>query len=81
MDPSKSYFDTADTIASVSYKGQTFTRNTANTGGVLAPHITTPSQVSVLASANCTATPRCRSRRPRAPVPVGHQIQQPHVPR
>ena len=41
-------------FASVSYKGQTFTRNTANTGGVLAPHITTPSQVSVLASANCT---------------------------
>lgn len=53
-DPATSYFDTTDTIASVSYKGQTFTRNTANTGGVLAPHITTPSQVSVLASANCT---------------------------
>ena len=53
-DPATSYFDTADTIASVSYKGQTFARNTANTGGVLAPHITTSSQVSVLASANCT---------------------------
>ena len=53
-DPATSYFDTADTIASVSYTSQTFTRNTANTGGVLAPHVTTPSQVSVLASANCT---------------------------
>jgi uncharacterized protein YdaL len=56
-DPATSYFDTADTIASVGYKGQTFTRNTANTGGVLAPHIITASQVSVLATANCsTAT-------------------------
>jgi uncharacterized protein YdaL len=53
-DPATSYFDTADTIPSVSYKSQTFTRNTLNTGGVLAPHITTSSQVSVLASANCT---------------------------
>jgi uncharacterized protein YdaL len=55
-DPATSFFDTADTIASVSYKGQTFTRNTANTGGILAPHITTASQVSTLASANCTST-------------------------
>ena len=55
-DPSTSYFDTADTIPSVSYKGQTLTRNTLNTGGVLAPHITTASQVSVLASANCTTS-------------------------
>jgi uncharacterized protein YdaL len=52
-DPSSSYFDTADTIPSVSYKSQTLTRNTLNTGGVLAPHITTASQVKVLASANC----------------------------
>jgi uncharacterized protein YdaL len=55
-DPATSYFDTADTIPSVSYKSQTFTRNTANTGGILAPHITTASQVSVLASANCTTS-------------------------
>jgi uncharacterized protein YdaL len=55
-DPATSFFDTADTIASVSYKGQTFSRNTANTGGILAPHITTASQVSTLASANCTST-------------------------
>ena len=55
-DPSTSYFDTADTIPSVSYKSQTFTRNTANTGGILAPHITTASQVSVLASANCATS-------------------------
>jgi uncharacterized protein YdaL len=55
-DPATSYFDTADTIPSVSYKSQTFTRSTLNTGGILAPHITTASQVSVLASANCTTT-------------------------
>lgn len=55
-DPSTSYFDTTDTIPSVSYKNQTFARNTANTGGILAPHITTASQVSVLASANCTTS-------------------------
>ncbi len=55
-DPSTSYFDTTDTIPSVSYKSQTFNRNTANTGGVLAPHITTASQVSVLGSANCTTS-------------------------
>jgi uncharacterized protein YdaL len=53
-DPATSYFDTADTIPSVSYKSQTFTRSTLNTGGVLAPHIITASQVGVLASANCT---------------------------
>ena len=55
-DPATSYFDTADTIPSVSYKSQTFTRSAANAGGVLAPHITTASQVSVLASANCTTS-------------------------
>ena len=55
-DPATSYFDTADTIASVSYKSQSFTRNTANTGGILAPHLTTASHVSVLASANCATT-------------------------
>jgi uncharacterized protein YdaL len=55
-DPATSYFDTADTIASVSYKSQAFTRNILNTGGVLAPHIITASQVSVLASANCSTS-------------------------
>jgi uncharacterized protein YdaL len=55
-DPATSYFDTVDTVASVSYKGQSLTRNTANTGGILAPHVTAASQVSVLASANCGTT-------------------------
>jgi uncharacterized protein YdaL len=53
-DPATSYFDT-DPVSSVSYKGQTFSRNTSNTGGILAPHITTASLVSTLASANCTS--------------------------
>jgi uncharacterized protein YdaL len=52
-DPSTSYFDSADTVASVTYNGQQLTRNT-NNGDVLAPHVTTPSQVKVLAQANCT---------------------------
>jgi uncharacterized protein YdaL len=54
-DPSTSYYDTTDTIASVGYNGQTFTRNTLN-GPVLAPHITstvTPSPVAQLGQANC----------------------------
>jgi uncharacterized protein YdaL len=53
-DPSTSYFDTTDTVASVTYKGYNFTRSTANTGGVLAPHITNASLVNVLATANCS---------------------------
>ena len=52
-DPSTSYFDSADTVASVTYNGQQLTRNTDN-GPVLAPHITTASAVTVLAQANCT---------------------------
>ena len=72
-DPATSYFDTADTIASVSYKGQTFTRNTANTGGVLAPHITTPSQVECAGLGELhqlrrvPRPPATRSPRPPAP--------------
>jgi uncharacterized protein YdaL len=53
-DPSTSYFDTTDTPVTVSYKSQTFSRNSLNGANVLAPHITTPSAVTVLASANCT---------------------------
>ena len=55
-DPSTSYFDTTDSISSVSYKTQTFTRGPSNAAGVLAPHVTTPSAVTVLASANCATT-------------------------
>ena len=53
-DPSNSFFDSVDNPLTVSYKGQTFTRNSANGPEVLAPDITTPSLVTVLASANCT---------------------------
>lgn len=53
-DPSASYFDTTDNLVSISYKGQTFTRNSANGADVLAPDITTASAVTVLAQANCT---------------------------
>ncbi len=54
-DPSTSYFDSNDTVTSVTYNGQQLTRS-ADNGPVLAPHITTPSQVTVLAQANCTDT-------------------------
>ena len=55
-DPSSSYFDSTDNPPSVSYKGQTFTRNAANGADLLAPHITNPSLVTVLAQANCTGS-------------------------
>lgn len=53
-DPSTSYFDTTDNPVTVSYKGQTFTRNSANGANVLAPHVVTASAVTALAQANCT---------------------------
>ncbi len=54
-DPSNSYIDTADNPVTVSYKGQTFSRNASNGADILAPDITTASLVTVLAQANCTA--------------------------
>jgi uncharacterized protein YdaL len=55
-DPATSYLDATDTLATVTYKGRSLSRSTLNTGGVLAPHITTASAVSVLAQANCTTS-------------------------
>jgi uncharacterized protein YdaL len=55
-DPSTSYFDTTDSIPSVTYKNTDFTRSPANTAGVLAPNITSPSRVQVLATADCATT-------------------------
>lgn len=52
-DPSTSYFDTSDSIPSVTYKNEAFTRSPDNTGGILAPHITTASAVTVLANGQC----------------------------
>jgi len=53
-DPSNSFFDSVDNPVTVSYKGQTFSRNPASGPDVLAPDITTSSLVTVLGSANCT---------------------------
>jgi uncharacterized protein YdaL len=53
-DPSQSYFDTTDNPTTVTYKGQTFNRNSANGANILAPDITNPSAVTVLGTANCT---------------------------
>lgn len=52
-DPSTSYLDTTDTITSVRYKGRTLARSAANTGGLLSPHVVTPTAVSVLAQGVC----------------------------
>jgi uncharacterized protein YdaL len=52
-DPSNSYFDTTDNPLTVSYKGQTFSRNANSGAQVLAPSITNPAAVTVLAQANC----------------------------
>ena len=78
-DPSNSYIDTTDNPVTVSYKGQTLSRNAGNGADVLAPAITTASLVSVLAQANCTAT--CAADRPDHgdQLPVGHQVVQPDL--
>lgn len=53
-DASTSYIDATDAVPWVQYKGQTLTRDaTDNLGGILAPHIVTPSQVTVLANGVC----------------------------
>jgi uncharacterized protein YdaL len=52
-DPSSSYFDETDSVSTVAYKGQDFTRSPDNTAGILAPHITDASDVQTLATANC----------------------------
>ncbi|GAA0662811.1 polysaccharide deacetylase family protein [Kitasatospora atroaurantiaca] len=49
-DPTTSYFN-FNSITSVSYKGQSTTRNALNGGGVLGDNITDPSKVTVLAQA------------------------------
>ena len=53
-DPSTSYFD-SDIVTSVAYKGASLTRNPL-AGGIVAPNIINPGQVTTLATANCTAT-------------------------
>ena len=53
-DPGSSYFDTTDTVASVSYKGQSFTRSLDNAAGIIAPDIVRPAAVTTLAAANCS---------------------------
>ncbi len=75
-DPSQSYFDTTDDPVTISYKGQTFTRNSANGANILAPDITNPAAVTVLGTANCTTPaatrpPARRSRRARGPASRG----------
>lgn len=54
-DPSSSYFDEADSISRVTYKGRNFTRSPDNTAGILSPHITDGSDVRTLATADCAA--------------------------
>lgn len=66
-DPSASWIDGADNPLTVSYKGQTFTRSELSGPNVLAPKLTNPSAVEVLAQANCGA--------PSAPANCGALAQ------
>jgi len=54
-DPSSSYFDSNDTVTQILYNGQTLNRSDS-AGSILAAHIITPSQVSVVAQAQCGTT-------------------------
>ncbi|WP_309300321.1 DUF2334 domain-containing protein [Actinomyces sp. Z5] len=53
-DAASSYIDSTDTVTSIAYNGQNLARNALNTGGILAPRITNPEQVTVLGAANCS---------------------------
>lgn len=53
-DAAASYIDSVDTVTTVEYNGQDLTRNSLNTGGILAPSITSPQDVTILGSAKCT---------------------------
>ncbi|WP_136192216.1 DUF2334 domain-containing protein [Actinomyces procaprae] len=53
-DAASSYIDSADTVTTVTYNGQELGRNALNTGGILAPHITSPQDVTVLGTAHCS---------------------------
>ncbi|WP_233188314.1 DUF2334 domain-containing protein [Actinomyces qiguomingii] len=53
-DAADSYINSADTVTSVSYNGQSLSRNALNSGGITAPHIISPQDVTVLGSAQCT---------------------------
>jgi hypothetical protein len=55
-DPSTSYIDTLDDPLTVSSNGQSFTRGGLNGANIVAPHITNPAAVTVLARANCTSS-------------------------
>ena len=55
-DPSTTYIDTTDDPTTVSYGGQTFTRDPANGADIVSPHITDAAGVTVLARANCTSS-------------------------
>ena len=84
-DPSQSYFDTTDNPATITYKGQAFTRNSANGANILAPDITSPSAVTVLGTANCTdASGNPAACAPIAQthgdqLPLGHPQRQPDL--
>ena len=53
-DAATSYIDSADTVAAVSYNGQTLDRSRLHTGGIVAPRIIDPGAVTVVGSAHCS---------------------------
>ncbi|MBE6483833.1 MAG: DUF2334 domain-containing protein [Actinomycetaceae bacterium] len=54
-DAATSYIDSSDVVASITYDGQALTRDTANSGGIIAPHVTDEDAVTVLGTATCTS--------------------------
>ncbi|MDO4899622.1 DUF2334 domain-containing protein [Actinomyces sp.] len=55
-DAADSYIDSTDRVTSVTYNGQSLSRNALNTGGITAPHIIRAQDVTVLGTAQCTDT-------------------------
>ncbi|MDQ1288987.1 MAG: hypothetical protein QG622_2553, partial [Actinomycetota bacterium] len=54
-DPSTSYL-TGDVISTITYKNRSLTRAGASAGSLLAPYVTSPAKVTVLANAVCAST-------------------------
>lgn len=54
-DAATSYIDSQDTVTQVRYNDQDLSRNPLNKGGIVAPHITSPQDVTVLGTAQCSS--------------------------
>ncbi|MBO3724324.1 polysaccharide deacetylase family protein [Actinomyces bowdenii] len=53
-DAATSYIDSEDQVTQVTYNGTALKRHKLNTSGIIAPHITSPQDVTVLGQAQCS---------------------------